>query len=123
MAKVNPQIISEIEKLSKKDKKIARSIIEKGLQTEYENSLHSCDAVLQQWKNKTTDNREAYMQLYDTLFKCDKHIGLRYNDITGSKYLHIIAAQLYDEVINEDDLKELSDEAKKVVITWAGFNK
>lgn len=109
--------------LSKKDKKTARSIIEKGLQTEYENSLHSCDAVLQQWKNKATNNREAYMQLNDTLFKCDKHIGRRYNNITGSKYLHIIAAQLYDEVISEDDLKELSEEAKQVVKIWADFKK
>lgn len=109
--------------LSKKDKKAARAIIEKGLQAEYENSLRSCDAVLQQWKNKVTGNREAYMQLYETLFKCDKHIGRRYNHITGSRYLHIIAAQLYDEVISEDDLKELSDEAKQVVKNWADINK
>jgi len=109
--------------LLKKDKKTARSIIEKGLQTEYENGLRSCDVVLLKWKSNDIDNRDAYMQLYDTLFKCDEHIGRRYNNITGSRYLQIIASQLYDKVINEEDLKELSDEAKQAVKIWADFNK
>ena len=47
--------------LSKKNKKIARQIIEKGLQKDYALALLEADTVLHNWKNKTLDNREAYL--------------------------------------------------------------
>jgi hypothetical protein len=46
----------------------------------------------------------------------DKHIGRRYDNLSGSKYRLIVASQLFDEVIQEDDLDSLSVEAKSVII-------
>ena len=41
--------------LSKKDKRIARELIEKGLQKEFQQGLQQFDAILQKWKNDQQD--------------------------------------------------------------------
>ena len=97
--------------LSKKEKKIAREIIEKGLQIEYAKAFYDADTVLQNWKNKETDNRATYHSLYKTVKDHDKHIARRYDNMTGSSYVYIIAAQLADGIITNDDLKEFREES------------
>jgi len=42
----------------------------------------------------------------------DKHISRRYDRISGSNYLFIIAGQLLDGVITENDLSNLSGEVQ-----------
>lgn len=106
---------SERMDLSKKDKKIARQIIEKGLQQEFANGLNSFDSVLNGWKKHEKDNRDSYHLLYKTLTDFDKHIARRYDRMTGSSYLFIIVGQLSDEVITEDDIIELSQEARNFI--------
>lgn len=97
--------------LSKKNKKAARQIIESGLQNEFGNGLQKIDKVLQKWKEEKGDNRENYHVLFKTLSDFDKHIANRYDNMTGSKYLFIIASQLQDNIISEANLSELSEEA------------
>jgi hypothetical protein len=101
--------------LSKKDKKTVREIIELGLQREYSNALNDADKILSAWKNRSKDNSETYHSLYKHIRDFDKLLARRYDNITGSKYLFIIAAQLYDGVISENDLTDLSDEAQQAV--------
>jgi hypothetical protein len=102
--------------LSKKDKKTAREIIEVGLQKEFVKGLFDADTILTEWKNKAIDNREAYHSLYKQITGFDKHIARRYDNMTGSKYLFIIAAQLSDGIISENDLDEFSPEVKQAII-------
>ncbi len=94
--------------LSKKEKKLAREIIEMGLQKEFAKGLSDADTILSKWKNRTQNNREAYHLLYNHIIDFDKHIAKRYDRITGSNYIFIIAAQLYDSIITEDDLTDFS---------------
>ncbi|MFM9839437.1 MAG: hypothetical protein ACKVOQ_14305 [Cyclobacteriaceae bacterium] len=101
--------------LSKKDKKIARQIIEKGLQQEFANGLNSFDSILNHWKEQKKDNRDSYHLLYKSLTDFDKHIARRYDRMTGSSYLFIIAGQLSDSVITEHDIMELSQEAQNFI--------
>lgn len=96
--------------LSKKDKKIARQIIETGYQRELEKGLSGFDTILTDWKEKKKGNNESYRLLYKKLTVFDKHIGRRYNNITGSRYYPTIASQLYDGIITQEDIKELSEE-------------
>ena len=112
-----------MDNLSKHDKKIARQIIEKGLQNDYAIALSKVDAIISDWTNKKHDNREAYHALYDQVHKSDKHIAQRYDYMSGSKYIYIIAGQLLDGIINEDDLKEFSDEAISDITFLVNFNK
>ena len=101
--------------LSKKDKKTAREIIEKGLQKEYAKGLFQFDSILTKWKDNTLDNKDAYLQLCKELVNYDKHIARRYDDMKGSNYLFIIAAQMLDNIISENDLENFSDEAKQAI--------
>lgn len=107
--------------LSKKDKKTAREIIEVGLQKEFAKGLFDADTLLTEWKNKATDNREAYLSLYKQITGFDKHIARRYDNMKGSTYLFIIAAQLSDGIISESDLNEFSPEAKQAIITFTSL--
>ncbi|MEI6752401.1 MAG: hypothetical protein WCK78_04465 [Paludibacter sp.] len=102
--------------LSKKDKKVARDVIELGLQREIESGLSKADAILQAWKTKAKDNKETYHQLYKHIITLDKHIARRYDDITGSRYLLTIIGQMRDNVIHDEDLIEFSEEVQLYLI-------
>jgi len=106
--------------LSKKEKKIIRELIEKGLQREFEKGLTDTALILDEWKNKTKNNKEAYHALYNHITDFDEHIAARYDRMTGSAYLSILAGQLYDGVISEDDLSVLSGEVKEAVKLFGG---
>jgi hypothetical protein len=47
--------------LSKKDKKVAREVIEKGLQREFEKGLSVSNSIIGEWKGKVINNRDAYI--------------------------------------------------------------
>jgi hypothetical protein len=96
--------------LSKKDKKIAKQIIDIGLQREFEKGLTSFDAILQDWKDKKQDNQESYRLLYKKIAAFDKHIVNRYDYITGSKYFFVLLEQLESGIITQEDIIELSEE-------------
>ncbi len=101
--------------LSKQEKKVAREIIETGLQKEFAKGLFDADTILHQWKNKSTDNRDAYHLLFKKITDFDKHIARRYDGMTGSKYLFVIAAQFQDGIISESDLEKCSERVKQAV--------
>ena len=96
--------------LSKKDKKAIREIIEKGLMKEFEKGLEKTEKIISNWRNQKEDNRETYHKLFKHIRTFDKHIAQRYDDMRGSNYIYIVAAQLHENLIDEEDLKMLSDE-------------
>ena len=96
--------------LSKRDKKIARMVMEKGLQVEFANGLNEANSVIQTWKRHGLETREAYHLLFKTIRDFDKHIAGRYDRLTGSRYFFVIAEQFADGVITEDDIKDFSPE-------------
>lgn len=104
--------------LPKSQKKIARQIIEMGLQREYQNGIEKVDAVIEKWKSGKLDNRDAYVSIYKKLTSHDKHLACRYDNMSGSKYLMIISEQVADGVISFDELGELDDQARQVVQNW-----
>ena len=105
--------------LSKKDKRIARELIEKGLPKEFQQGLQKFDDILQKWKNGQQDNRDAYDVLYKTVRDFDKHIARRYDNMKGSTYLLILATQLADKLISEGDLAEMNPDARNAIISRA----
>ncbi|TVR79388.1 MAG: hypothetical protein EA412_06600 [Chitinophagaceae bacterium] len=103
--------------LPKSQKKIARQVIEKGLQKEFVNGLKKVDGLIEKWKSDKLDNREAYHKVYAAINEHDKHIGRRYDYMSGSKYLLILAAQLADNVITINDLKDFNDDVREKIIS------
>ncbi|SFE35560.1 hypothetical protein SAMN05518672_105381 [Chitinophaga sp. CF118] len=102
--------------LSKKDKRIARDVIEKGLQKEFQQGLQQFDAILQKWKNEQQDNRDIYHNLFKSVHDFDKHIARRYDNMKGSTYLLILVAQLMGNLICEEDLIELNPDVRNDII-------
>lgn len=105
--------------LTKKERKIAREIIEIGLLKEFSNGLLEADKVLNDWKNNSMNNRDAYHLLYQKIKHFDKHIARRYDGMTGSKYFYIIIAQLADGTISENELEKFPDAIKQKIKFFA----
>ncbi|PSR55471.1 hypothetical protein AHMF7605_19145 [Adhaeribacter arboris] len=77
--------------LSKQDKKAERliienRIIENGLQQEFTQGLAEIETILQTWKTKGMNNREAYHLIYQKITSCDKHTATSYDLMTGGSY-------------------------------------
>lgn len=98
--------------LSKPQKKIARAIIEKGLQKEYVSGIEKLAKIIAKWRNQKTGNRETWFELYREVTEHDKNIARRYDNITGSKYLLVIMNQLMAGVIAEKDLEGLDPDIR-----------
>ena len=109
--------------LSKSQRKIARQIIEVGLQREFQNGILKMDTVIEKWKTGELDNRDAYHEMYQKLKNHDKHIGRRYDGMTGSRYLLIVLQQLADEIISLDEISDFNDEVKAAIYKWVELNK
>ena len=106
--------------LTKSQKKIARIIMDKGLENHYMKSLKDAQFIISDWsKGKFNDNREAYMKLYSRVIKNDKHIGHIYNDKGGSRWVEIIALQLADGVITFEDLRDFEYEVRNTILVWS----
>ena len=102
--------------LSKREKKIARACIDKGLEAEFHEGLEKFETILRQWReNKFATQKEAYHQLYAAVDKKDHAISKRYDDLTGSRWLITVAAILHDGYISENDIKDFSNETKAVI--------
>ena len=107
--------------LSKKDKKVAREVIDKGLQREFENGLGKTEELLQIWRKGLKNNNETYHAVYKHIRGFDKHIALRYDNITGSRYLLTITGQLLDGVLHNEDLVDFSEEVQ-LYLKQVGIN-
>ena len=101
--------------LTKAEKKAARQIIETGLLNEFKSGLLNAGSIVKEWERTGGANKEYYHKLYLAITDFDKHIARRYDGMKGSDYLFIIAAQLNDRVISEDDITGLSADARKAI--------
>lgn len=101
--------------LSKKDKKIAREMIEKGVQIEFSNGLNEANAVIKKWENRTLENREAYHLLFKTIKNFDKHIAQRYDVMTGSRYFETVVVLYAEGIITDEDIMNFSPEVNEEI--------
>jgi hypothetical protein len=109
--------------LSKSQKKIARRVMDKGLDADYQKGLTYAFKILEKWKNGILDNREAYMTLYKSIDRTDNTIARRYNGKGGSRWVEVMVDQLVAGVITEEDLSEFNEEVRNVILTIAGRRK
>ena len=101
---------------SKPEKKIVRQVIETGLQRDFESSILDIDQIIQRWKSKKLDNREAYHEIFGTVKKNDKYIGRMYNDLRGSTYMMVLQGLLANKTITEADLSGFSETTRNTIL-------
>jgi hypothetical protein len=109
--------------LTKPEKKLARQIIDKGLEIEYKNGIKKQSAIIKQWEQGKIDDKDAYMKLYKSVISHDKHISRRYNDMRGSTYLFIIAGLLADGVISLEEIDKFGENTKSRLILQSRINE
>lgn len=66
---------------------------------------------------------DAYMKIYDAISKHDKQIERRYDNMSGSKYLFIIASLLANGIIFIDELNELTEDIRDKIIFISRINE
>ena len=98
--------------LSKSNRRIAREILDKGLQNEFASGLRDFEKIIAEKDIKGQSPQETYQALYRKVKNFDKHIASRYDYMKGSNYVLIIACQLIDGYITETDIEPLAEEVK-----------
>ncbi|MBM3437043.1 MAG: hypothetical protein FJY07_12600 [Bacteroidetes bacterium] len=109
--------------LTKSQKKIARQIINKGLEKEFQTGLLMIRRTLNAWSDNKISNGDAWRRIYKESTDYDKHISRRYDDMTGSKYIYVIAAQLADGVIGKQDIEAFDGEIRSAILLLSGVEK
>lgn len=108
--------------LSKREKKIARACIDKGLEAEFREGLEKFETIIQDWREgKFAAHKEAYYALFKAVYKKDKAVAKRYDHLTGSRWLLTVAAIFHDGYITEADINSFSDETKAVIQRWGSI--
>jgi len=88
--------------LSKKEKKIARECIDKGLEAAFKEGLEKSELVIRDWRQgKFSSDKEAYHKLYKAITDKDDAISRRYDGLTGSRYLVTVAQLFLEKVITK----------------------
>ena len=101
--------------LSKREKKIARACIDKGVEAEFIAGLEKAKKVIAEWEGGSLNNRDGYHKLFKVIKDHDKRIARRYDGLRGSQYLMTVALIYHDKQITDKDIKDFSDETKEVI--------
>lgn len=105
--------------LSKSQKKIARKVMDKGIENHYVIGLTSAEEIIKDWRNNSISIKDAYMKLVQSIEKIDEDIAFRYNNKGGSRWVDVMAGQLADGVITIDDLNEFDQEVRDTIIRFS----
>ena len=103
--------------LSKSDKRIARIIIEKGLVVELEKGLNKAEKILKDWKQGKGNTLDSYHALYKHITNFDDKIERRYDNTRNGDLMFIIVHQLYEKLIDKEEIKAFSEEGQAIIET------
>ncbi len=101
--------------LNKREKKIARALIDKGIDIAYTKALRASAVIIEKWHSKNMNNKDAYLTLFKEIDKHDDSIARRYNGLGGSKWLACVADLFAEKVISEEDIQDFSEETKQLM--------
>jgi hypothetical protein len=101
------------QELSKKDKKIVRELIDKGIAEDFKRGMQHFDQLIQELKKSSDTPQDQYYKLFNEVRDFDKQIGRMYDGRTGSRYLGILANQIAQDLVNVSELEDISPEVKE----------
>jgi hypothetical protein len=107
--------------LTKKEKKIARELIAKGLQVDLKKGLENFAAILKKGSSDANDIKDHYNSFCNEVKDFDKFVTQRYDYMRGSEYLTTIAVQLRDELLDESELEAFDNNTKEQILSNLNF--
>ena len=102
--------------LSKNQKKIARELIQLGLQRECKSFTTQIEKFTNSQEWKTRDPHELYIKLYKEVTSFDKHIAQQYNNLTGSRYFDTVFNLFWQDVLTTDDIARFDVEIQNKLL-------
>ena len=102
--------------LLKSQKKIARELIQLGLQRECNSFTNEIAKFTNSSEWATGDSHELYLKLYEKVTSFDKQIAKRYNNVTGSHYFMTVWGLFYDEVLTTEDISRFDSEVQNELL-------
>jgi hypothetical protein len=102
--------------LSKSQKKIARMLINKGLEIECTNCIEKVKSLISSNTKGEKTNHALYGEIYKLIHKFDKHLGNRYDNITGSTYFIIVLGLYMDDIISDEDIADFDEDIRHKLI-------
>ncbi|GHU98757.1 hypothetical protein FACS1894159_01730 [Bacteroidia bacterium] len=104
--------------LSKSQKKIARELIQLGLQHECKSFTDTIAEFVNSSEWETGDPHELYLKLYKKVTSFDKQIARRYDALSGSHYFITIFELFHDGILTTEDITrfdvEVQNELRKI---------
>ena len=102
--------------LSKSQKKIARELIDLGLQRECKAFTDKITKFVNSPEWETGNPHENYLKLYKKITSFDKQIAKRYDNITGSHYFITVWGLFYDEILTIEDIARFDSEVQNELL-------
>ena len=102
--------------LTKSQKKIARELIDLGLQRECKAFTEKISRFTSSPEWKTGNSHENYLKLYKKVTSFDKQIARRYDNLTGSHYFMTVWGLFYDEVLTIEDISRFDIEVQNELL-------
>jgi len=91
-------------------------LIDLGLQRECKSFTEKIEKFTNSQEWKTEDLYKLYIKLYKKVTSFDKHIGKRYNDLTGSRYFMTVYGLFLDGVLTTDDIARFDIEIQNKLL-------
>jgi hypothetical protein len=90
--------------LTKSQKKIARELIQLGLQRECKSFTMRIAKFINSQEWETGDPHDLYIKLYKKVTSFDNHIGKQYDGLTGSSYFLAVYSLFYNGILSTEDI-------------------
>ncbi|GHT78504.1 hypothetical protein FACS189464_2050 [Bacteroidia bacterium] len=103
---------------TKSQQRIARTLIETGLQRECENFIKKIGTFTQSANYQFGDPHKVYLELYKKVNSFDKHIARRYNDMRNSILYMTVLTLFYEKVLLPEDIAAFDKEVQNALIKY-----
>ena len=90
--------------LTKSQKKIFRELIALGLQRECQSFKDKIEQFTGSSEWETGNPQELYHKLYNIVITFDKHIAIRYNGLSSSRYFNTVLDLFYNDILIPEDI-------------------
>jgi hypothetical protein len=104
----NNKTVTMYNDLSKSQQKIARKLIDKGVENGCENCIQKIKSLLVNNKNGAKSNHDLYIEIYKLINQFDE----RHDDLGKSEYFYAVLRLYINNIFSDEDLKDFDENVR-----------